>query len=310
MTSYIPIRNSQIFHYLKTPLYIKAKDDQYVLYKAENTKIDADRLKRDDHPMLYIPDDMKEIATEELQHQLKEKLLHRIKAGDLKSIKLALADIVQESFKEPFEENLQPLPETLDILYQEYYNTSKLIKNIANLQFGGTTLVDHSVNSMVLALNFCIYYKLPERDTKSLGLGALLHDIGLTKIDNRIVGASGKLTDEEFAEYKTHAALGHDIIKENLDIDLSVATGVLEHHERLDGKGYPRGISNVSYEGGLIGMIDSFENLTNNEKAHRRKEEPFGAMKIIQNEILETGKFDRGIFSGLCMSLLGRKNYC
>jgi HD-GYP domain-containing protein (c-di-GMP phosphodiesterase class II) len=56
-------------------------------------------------------------------------------------------------------------------------------------------------------------------------------------------------------------------------------------------------------------MIDSFENLTNNEKAHRKKKAPFGAMKIIQDEILKTGKFDKDIFTDLCLSLLGKRKY-
>jgi HD-GYP domain-containing protein (c-di-GMP phosphodiesterase class II) len=162
---------------------------------------------------------------------------------------------------------------------------------------------------MVLVLNYCIFNDFSETDTKKLSLAALLHDVGLTKISQKITGAKRKLSEQEFVEYKTHPALGHDLIKENAHIDPSVSKGVLQHHERLDGQGYPRGISNVSFEGLLIGMVDCFDSLTNSEKTHRKKKEPFGALKTIQDEILTQGKFDKNIFKELCLSLYGKGKY-
>ena len=309
MTTFIPVRKSQIFHYLKTPLYIRNEVGDYILYKSKNIKIDAKRFSEDQYPQLYTPEEMKELAFRELRSHLKEKLKEKIVNGDLKTIKSALCDIVHESFQEPLGDNLKTIPETLDIMYQEYSNTTKLLKDIAGLQFGGTTLVEHSVNSMVLVLNYCIFNDFSEMDTKKFSLGALLHDIGLTKISKSITEANRKLADQEFNEYKTHAALGHDLIKENLHIDSSVSIGVLEHHERLDGQGYPRGISNVSFEGSLIGIVDCFDNLTNNEKTHRKKKEPFGALKTIQDEIIERGNFNKDIFKDLCLSLYGKSRY-
>jgi len=309
MNTYISVRKSQIHFYLETPLYIKNDRGDFVLYKAENTKIDFNRFSEDAHPQLYVPEEIKETAFKELQSQLKEKLKKRVNSGDLKSVKSALSEIVQEAMQEPLEDNLQTLPETLDIIYQEYSNTTNLLKDIAGLQFGGSTLAEHSANVMLLVLNFCIFKKLPDEDTKKFSLGALLHDIGLTRIPKQITEANSKLSDSEYTTYKTHTTLGHDIIKENKHIDSLIAVGVLEHHERLNGTGYPRRISNISFEGRLIGIIDCFDNLTNNEKLHRKKKDPFSAMKVIQDEILKEGLFDKYIFKDLCLSLLGKSKY-
>ena len=309
MNTYISVRKSQIHFYLETPLYIKNDKGNFILYKAENIKIDHSRFSEDAFPQLYIPEEMKETAFEELQGQLKEKLKERVNSGDLKSVKSVLSKIVQEAIQEPLEENLQTLPETLDIIYQEYSNTTNILKNIAGLQFGGSTLVEHSTNVMLLVLNYCIFKRLPDEDTKKLSLGELLHDVGLARIPKQITEANHKLSDSEFNTYKTHTIIGHDIIKESKHIDSLIAVGVHEHHERLNGTGYPRSLSKISFEGRLIGLIDCFDNLTNNVKSHRKKKDPFGAMKIIQNEILKEDLFDKYIFKDLCLSLLGKSKY-
>jgi HD-GYP domain-containing protein (c-di-GMP phosphodiesterase class II) len=303
MESYISIKKSQANHYLKTPLYIKNGVGEFVLYKPENKKIDSKRFFDEGFPPLFISVDMHESAKKELESQLKNKLKNEIKSGNLKIIKSALCDIVQEAMQEPLEDNLNALPETIEILYSEYSNTKNLLKNYTDSISDGTSLIDHSVDVMVLALNYCLFCNFSEHDTKRLSLGALLHDVGLTQIPKNIAEANRKLTEQEFIVYKTHAAIGHDIIKQNGGIDSSIATGVLEHHERLDGKGYPRGVANLSFEGRLIGLIDSFDNLISSETSHRKKKNPFDAMKMIQNEILKEAKFDKKIFKDFCLSL-------
>lgn len=88
-----------------------------------------------------------------------------------------------------------------------------------------------------------------------------------------------------------------------------VATMALEHHEQLDGEGYPRGIKDLSFEGRLLSIIDSFEQLAFNEKLHRQKREPFGALQLIQKEILTHGKYDKEVFKGVCLSLVGKSRF-
>ena len=306
---YLPVKKSQIYHYLETPLFKKNEAGDFILYKSEGIEVDPKRLLEDSSPQLYIPAEMREAALNEVQGRLVKKLKDRIKSGDLLSIKSTLSEIVSEVFEKPLSDEMQILPETIDIIYSGYSHTSNLLKNIGGVQFGNTSLVEHATNVTVLVLNFCIYNRIDEDAAKKLSLSALLHDIGLTKVPKIIAESNRKLTDTEFNFYKTHPALGHDIITESKHIDSSVATGVLEHHERLDGNGYPRGITNISFDGCLIGMIDSFDSLTNTEKKHRKKEGSFSALRIIQDEMLKEGKFDKTIFRDLCLSLIGQRKY-
>lgn len=306
---YLPIRQSQICQYVKTPLYIKNRDGAFTLYKSADREIDLARFSNDSHPQLYITEDNKEFALNEVQSQLIKKLKDRIKSGDLLTIKNALFEIVNDAFNEPIGEEFKILPQTIDILYDNFSLPSKLLKLIEGMQFGNSTLVEHSVNVMVLVLNFCIFCRIDENEAKNLSLSALLHDVGLTKVPPILIEAKRKLSDKEFEIFKSHPLIGHDIIVENDHVDSIISIGVLEHHERLDGSGYPRGISNLSFNGGLIGILDSFDSLTCTEKLHRKKENPFGALRIVQEEIMADGKFDKTIFRDICLSLIGKRQY-
>lgn len=306
---YLPVKKSQIYHYLEIPLFIRNEAGDFTLYKAEGIQIDQKRFFEDSLPQLYFPAELRDDALHELRQILFKKLKDRIKSGDLLSIKSAVCEILNEVFQKPLGDEIAILPETIDIIYNEYSNTSNLLKNIEGLQFGGTTLVEHSANVMVIVLNYCIYNKFHDEVAKKMSLSALLHDIGLTKIPKIIAESNRKLTDTEFNVFKTHPALGHDMIIESKQIDSAIALGIYEHHERLDGSGYPRGITNLAFDGRLIGIIDSFDNLTNTERQHRKKEGSFSALRVIQNDMLKDGKFDKIIFRDLCLSLIGQRKY-
>ena len=104
---------------------------------------------------------------------------------------------------------------------------------------------------------------LEEEQIHKIYLAGLLHDIGKMGIDERVLRKEGKLTDEEFRHIRSHPSIGADIlsgIKQMKDI----VPGVLCHHERADGKGYPAGITgdNVPLVGKIIALADSFDAMT------------------------------------------------
>ena len=234
--------------------------------------------------------------------ELKKKLIQKIDQDELSEVKLALCEIVSETFSGSIDESIESLPETIDIVYEGYSETAEILKAFSDINYAGYPLVNHSVNVMAHVLSFCIQSRFSEDEIKRISLCALLHDVGVTKLPERIVSYKGRLPDQQYHEYQTHASIGHDIIKQNKNIDSSIAVGIIEHHERLDGSGYPRGIANISFEGRLIGLIDSFDSLTNSEKLHRKKRQPFDAMTVIKDEVLKEGRFDKTIYKDLCLS--------
>ncbi|HTB22372.1 MAG TPA: HD domain-containing phosphohydrolase [bacterium] len=94
-------------------------------------------------------------------------------------------------------------------------------------------------------------------------LSGLLHDVGKIGIGDSVLGKPGKLTDEEFALMKTHPAVGGHILEPVAQL-ADVIPGVISHHERFDGRGYPRGLKGeeIPLQGRIIGVADAFDAMT------------------------------------------------
>ena len=301
--NYIAIRNSQINYYKNVGLYY-IEGGSFVLYKPPG-KLMADlRMKEGRHPTeLYIHQNDRKIAIKELQSGFNHHIASSIKTGDALAVKSTLCSLVEETLAEPRSGTLQALPETVDILVSGYSKNPEIIKTFASMSFKDYSTVIHSVNVMALTLGFCFYSKLSLNETKRLGLSALLHDVGKTEIPDTILKAPRKLTDAEFKTMKRHPKIGEYIIKIKSGIDGNVARGALEHHEKLDGSGYPAGVRHISFVGQLLGVIDCYEALTNEERPYRRAMSPLDTLKLIKTDV-EAGKFDRKIFEKFCYSLI------
>lgn len=309
MSDFIQIRKSQIYFYEKTPLYTKTDKGGFVLYKASHLKVDPKRFAADGSPLLFTPIEAQELASKELRAQLTDALLKSVKGGDLKAVKSGMCNIVEEAFQDPLDDSLQILPDSLEIMFEGYPNIIHLIKEINEIRVGGSSLVEHSVNTMVLAINYCVCDSFSFKDTKDMSLAALLHDVGLTKLPKSLIETNTKLSDAQFIEYQKHPKIGYDMVLEKMEMPAAMSMGILEHHERFDGSGYPKGATKISFAGSLIGMLDSFESLTNTEKQHRKRKKPFNALKIVQDEILKFGRHDKTVFRKFCLSLKGKNNF-
>ncbi len=101
---------------------------------------------------------------------------------------------------------------------------------------------------------------LPADKIDGLRLAAELHDIGKVLVPTEILNKSGSLTDYEWAIIKNHAQLGYDLLKD-MDLPWPVAEIVYQHHERLDGSGYPRGLygEEIIPEARILEVADVFE---------------------------------------------------
>jgi putative nucleotidyltransferase with HDIG domain len=101
---------------------------------------------------------------------------------------------------------------------------------------------------------------LPDKQVESIRMAGLLHDVGKTCIPAEILSKPGPITDREFAIVKTHPQASHEILK-RIEFGWPVAEMVLQHHERLDGSGYPSGLSGegITVEARILGVADVIE---------------------------------------------------
>lgn len=106
-------------------------------------------------------------------------------------------------------------------------------------------------------------YGMSKERLKTLEIAALLHDIGKVGVPDRILNKEGKLTNEEYELIKKHPEIGYTIIKE-IPYLAQAKNFILNHHERVDSKGYPRGLSvdDIEVESKILGVIDAYDAMT------------------------------------------------
>jgi HD-GYP domain-containing protein (c-di-GMP phosphodiesterase class II) len=94
-------------------------------------------------------------------------------------------------------------------------------------------------------------------------MAGLLHDVGKIGVPEAVLQKTGRLTDEEFAQIKKHPEIGARILKDIKQVE-DIIPGVLHHHERMDGKGYPAGLAgeNIPLLGRVICLADCFDAMT------------------------------------------------
>ena len=104
---------------------------------------------------------------------------------------------------------------------------------------------------------------LEEEKIHEIYLAGLLHDIGKIGIDETVLRKEGKLTEEEYSRIKVHPSIGAGILREIKQMR-DIVPGVLCHHERVDGKGYPNGLvgDQIPLTGKIVGLADCFDAMT------------------------------------------------
>jgi len=301
--SYIPVRNSQIRYYRRVPLYSETAPEIFHLYKPIGVEINEIRIDEGIRPRLFIQQSDRIEAIREVHKGFNQDIARSIETGDVSSVKSALCDLMAETLAEPRAGMLQALPATMDILVSGYSKQPAILRTFATISSKDYSTVIHSVNVMALTLSYAFFTGLSLRDTKRLGLTALLHDVGKTGIPTEILSAPRKLTAEEFEIIKSHPTIGGRLIRDVNRLGDDIALGALEHHEKLDGSGYPLGTKKISFSGQVIGIVDGYEALTNEERPYRRAKDPMDTLKLIKDDV-EAGKFNRRLFEKFCYSLI------
>lgn len=103
----------------------------------------------------------------------------------------------------------------------------------------------HSLNTCVIASFFGVQMSFTRTMLEDLAAGAILHDIGKMKVPKNILNKDSKLTEDEFGKMKEHSLLGYNLVKDLSYISDRSKKIVLQHHERVDGSGYPYGLEST-----------------------------------------------------------------
>jgi HD-GYP domain-containing protein (c-di-GMP phosphodiesterase class II) len=165
---------------------------------------------------------------------------------------------------------------------------SCLSENKSALNLMATTKIhenyvfQHSLNVSIYACQLAIENGLPLKTIEEIGLGALLHDLGKVYIPLEILNKPGALTEEEYGQVKLHCELGFETLRKIHEIPLPVAHCALQHHERIDGLGYPRGLRDdeIHRYAKIISVVDVFDAVTS-PRAYRPNMLPHQGLEVL-----------------------------
>lgn len=198
--------------------------------------------------------------------------------------------------------DLSQIGEPVNRIIDELVYNKNVMVNMEDVRSIDSYTFSHSVNVCVLSIITGINLGYNQLKLKELGMGALLHDIGKTKVSQDIIKKPGSLSPEEFEEMKKHTVYGHEILKPYPEIGYTARFIVLAHHERFDGTGYPLGIKGKEIHdfARIVAVADVYDALTS-DRVYRRRIGRDQAIGYIAS--MEGKHFDREIIKAFLRSI-------
>lgn len=198
------------------------------------------------------------------------------------------APILQNVYSTPNSGDLMQSAGTYVKSCIQYLNDRGSLPELFKLS--GDSLNEHTHALHVSAYAVALAKKvkiIDQTQVYALGLGALLHDIGKSRIDPAILDKPGELNDEEWQLIRQHPEFGEQILYHRDIVPALSRRIVLEHHERVNGKGYPKGIKSQHHFSRIVAIADCFNTLTS-PRAYAKAMTPFDALKFM----VQTMKFE------------------
>lgn len=254
---------------------IKIEDIKAGMYLVEITEHWRKRLSLNKN--MYVED---ESLIETLRKEgIKEILIDPTKSIDLSKktvkdsfekandVRERVGEVVNEVFEDfkngkpvSIEKSSEVMESVVDLATENKFALAGLIA----MQKKGQYFLDHAISSSVLMVACCDTLGYDSKKQQEMGLGAMLHDIGMVKVPTHIINKPGKLTPDEQRILREHVVHGYNMLKDVPNIPESTLLMAYQHHERIDGSGYPRGLkgTQVAEHIQLLGIIDTYDAAT------------------------------------------------
>lgn len=222
---------------------------------------------------VYIQDSLSEDI--EIESIISDELRRKTVDG-VKNVFISIGN--NERHNDQFEE----LKKRIEAILEEILNNDNLMINMTDLKTFDEYTYQHSVNVAVLSMVIGTTLKLNDKELFNLGLAALLHDIGKIFVNKGVLNKPGKLDADEMEKMGKHPRLGYEYLKSRYEFSVSTCLGVLDHHERYDGTGYPNNKKgkDISLFGRIINVADVYDALTA-KRPYRNGFLPSEAMEYI-----------------------------
>jgi HD-GYP domain-containing protein (c-di-GMP phosphodiesterase class II) len=201
----------------------------------------------------------------------------------IKQTTVELKQIFQ-SFTDNKKINLKSIRNQVNNIIDEMVINKNIMLGISGIKTYDDYTYQHSVNVGIISIMMGLSCGYNYSQLHNLGIGAILHDIGKINIPLEILNKPGKLTKKEYMIVQQHSWDGFKLIRDSQECSLLSAHVALQHHERVDGTGYPRGLHfDEIHEYGLITAVaDTYDSLIS-DRPYRHGYSNFEAMEILEN---------------------------
>lgn len=258
---------------------ITNSNGQVLLKKG--TKLTEALLKRIEENKIYtiyIDDEYSDNEIEELiRPELKAKAVQTLKdtfqfiEKQHAIMDKADLDLKKRLNQKSMEKYLKQIRSVSNQIIEEISINRQLMINLVDIKNLDNYTYEHSLNVAVISLIMGVELKMNHQELSHLFLGALLHDLGKSLLPKELVMKETEYTPEEEKLMESHSQLGYDYIKEHYGFPISVKMAILQHHERFDGKGYPKRISgmNIHRHARIIALADCYDSMTSDNYQKR-----------------------------------------
>ena len=254
----------------------------------------SDEPLREHHfaPVTWNPE---QLIPADLNAALKDKTMPEEKKARI--IYQSSVQMMQRLLEDPKAENIREVKKEISEIVDVIISDDKTALQMLTITGHDFYTYTHSVNVGVLGvmLSKALFKNTSAHDMYELGAGFFLHDLGKIRVDPAIINKREKLTEDEMKKMRIHPYQSYKILVEANQLSEECRIIALQHHEREDGKGYPRRLHGEEiHVYGRIGCIADVYDALTAERSYKPKLSPFEALRVMKEEM--SNHFEKDLF--------------
>lgn len=259
------------------------------LFIQSDSAVDSNtKVKLREIEMLYISEEEEERYNNYIKQHLQSIVKNNALTIEEKAILIyaKATESIDLMFKNPESlENVKSAQGIVTSFIELILNDTSAVESLMKITAHDYYTHTHSINVSVYTLSLGSFLGIKDKDLETLGMAAILHDLGKSKINYSIINKNGKLTEFEFNQMKNHPSLGHAIALKLGIHDKRVLSGIRHHHEKIDGGGYPDNLKGdqISQFARIIGVCDVFDALST-KRSYKAPMTSFQALKLMKDQ--------------------------